>query len=93
MKTFYFNTGVRRSTTSYAAIGDLWKDCESDYVRLIPFDCDNVPDNAEIIFLCDDPNLLEWEYDIVSLNVIVREIHNTTLLSKYAYFRVPVAKQ
>lgn len=82
MKTFYFETGVRRSVSSYSAPGDVWKPIgDGDEVRLIPFDCDNVPESATLKFLCNDPNIVEP-------NTIVQEVYNTTMLSKYAYFRV-----
>jgi len=50
----------------------------------IPFDCDNVPNNAQFKFACDNPELKESKYE----NWIVREIFNSTLCSKYAYFQV-----
>lgn len=83
MKTFYFNTGVRpynfnppvKITPGHVMHGD---------VMVIPFDCENVPDNAVFMFTCDNPKLKEADYP----NVIVREIFNSKLVSKYAYFQV-----
>ena len=46
----------------------------------IPFDCEDVPDNYKFDFACDNPNIRHDE------TCIVREIHNSRLLSKYAYF-------
>jgi hypothetical protein len=84
MKTFYFNTGVRMSTNSFKNPTDLWAEIKGggDLVRVIPFDCQDVPEKAELMYLADTPNLSHTP------KVIVREVFNTTLLSKYAYFKV-----
>jgi len=81
MKTFYFDTGVKRELHSNLILmkGQFWS---SNNVKIIPFDCDDVPDNAFFKFACDNPNLPESKLK----NWIVREIHNSTLVSKYAYF-------
>jgi hypothetical protein len=87
MKTFYFNTGVKPGIPSNErhikgakpvplCDGQVWL----NVTKQIPFDCDNVPEGATFQFGCDNPNLYpESSY-------IVREMHNTTMLSKYAYF-------
>jgi hypothetical protein len=50
----------------------------------LPFWCYDVPENAVFQFGCDDP-LLELD----NPKMIVREIHNSKLVSKYAYFLLP----
>lgn len=87
MKTFYFNTGVKR----YGNLrpiplcrGQVWS---SNDVKLIPFDCDNVPEGYKFKFGCDYPDLRQSR----NPNFIVREIHNSTLISKYAYFEKGIA--
>lgn len=79
MKTFYFDTGVRYADYPFLVKGQVVVDKN----KLIPFDCDDVPEGAIFKFACDDPNLYP------EAGYIVREIHNSTLLSKYAYFSKP----
>lgn len=79
MRTFYFNTGVKPWVNSYLAEGDKFINNE----RHIPFDCEDVPEGATFAFGCDDPNLHP------DAGYIVREMHNTTMRSKYAYFTPP----
>ena len=87
MTTFWFSTGVRLSTTSFKEKNDRWvRSTDGDFVRLIPFDCD-APKNAIHLFSCDYPNLPESKLP----DIIVRPVFNTTMLSKYAYFRIPKA--
>lgn len=76
MKTFYFNTGVKYSSFPYLFTGQVL----SGDAKVIPFDCENVPEGAVFVFGCDDPNLRP------DAGYIVREIHNSSLRSKYAYF-------
>jgi hypothetical protein len=85
MKTFYFNTGVVISRESLI-IGHLMLNGEisRNGTVQIPFDCEDVPENAIFVFACNNPNLPESKND----RVIVREIHNSGLLSKYAYFKL-----
>jgi hypothetical protein len=59
--------------------GQVWS---YNGVKLIPFDCDNVPEGAAFAFACDSPELDGHE------GHIVRPIHNSTLQSKYAYFKL-----
>ena len=84
MKRFTFNTGVRPENVInfpyeyHRSVGNI-----ISRTLLIPFDAD-APENASLMFLCDNPNLPESKAD----TVIVREVFNTSLVSKYAYFRV-----
>ena len=84
MTTFYFNTGVRHSYNSFAEPNDKWVPCGLDSVRLIPFDCEDVPPGATVMFLCSNPDLPESKLE----NVIVRLVSNTTMCSKYVYLRL-----
>ncbi len=79
MNTFYFNTGVKPYNCNGLTKGQVWRNGE----KQIPFDCD-APEDAELIYLCDNPDLDSAK----NQNVIVREVFNTTINSKYAYFRV-----
>lgn len=86
-KTFYFNTGVRVFVMEYADMGKPKHYDATDKIingqRHIPFDCEDVPEGASFSFACDNPNLYsEGVY-------IVREMTNTTMCSKYAYFKPP----
>jgi hypothetical protein len=80
MKTFYFNTGVslKKETKIYKG-----QAISSNGVVLIPFQCENISDEAKFMFACDYPDLEESKMP----NVIVRKILNSTLVSKYAYFK------
>jgi len=86
MKTFYFNTGVQTNTISnfpyeyHKKVGDVISD---NGVLHCPFDCD-APENASLMFLCDNPDLDESKAN----NVIVCEVFNTSMVSKYAYLRI-----
>lgn len=81
MNTFYFNTGVKQSYNNLTN-GQVWK----NGVKQIPFDAD-APKNASLLFLCDSPDSIDLS-ESTSEGIIVREVLNTVLLSKYAYFRV-----
>lgn len=86
MNTFYFNTGVKPETVFNPSFPYEYHRKKGNIIRntlLIPFDCD-APKNAKFIMSCDNPNLSE----IKSKNVIVREMFNTNMLSKYAYFEI-----
>jgi hypothetical protein len=80
MKTFYFNTGVNLSVYPNLMKGQI---SGPNNVKLIPFDCADVPNNATFKCACDNPNLYN-DYP----NIIMREIHNSALCSKYAYFTI-----
>jgi cytochrome c-type biogenesis protein CcmE len=75
-KTFYFNTGVTIVAPSKGQI-------RKGGTNQIPFECDDVPDGATFMYACDNPSLKQYGQD-----VIVREMFNTTIVSKYAYFRL-----
>lgn len=85
MNTFYFNTGVRPNEINnfpydyHKEVGNVI----SGGVLQCPFECD-APKDAELLFLCGNPDLLESKAD----NVIVCEVFNTSIMSKYAYFRI-----
>lgn len=74
MRQFYFNTGVKSSMPN--AVPGV----NRGGTMQIPFQCD-VPENATFMYACDNSDL-----DKNNPNVIVAEIHNSALLSKYAYF-------
>lgn len=81
MKTFYFDTGVR-----FADFPTLYgRQVNRGGNKQIPFDVsDTVPDNAALLFLCDNPELP----DAKRHDVLVELVFNTDVVSKYAYFRV-----
>ena len=82
MKTFYFNTGVNCATYP----GLFGKQVNRGGTKQIPFDVsDDVPDKAQLIMLCDNPELRESR----CINTMVVPVFNTDMVSKYAYFRVP----
>ena len=77
MRTFRFGTGVK---ASFNRIPNT--EIDSNGVQYFTFDCENVPEGSTFLYACDSPDL-----EIGNASVIVREIHNSHLLSKYAYFR------
>jgi len=79
MNTFYFNTGVKPYNCNGLTKGQVWRNGE----KQIPFDCD-APEDAVLMYLCSNPELDAASYP----NVIVREVFNTTMASKFAYFRI-----
>lgn len=79
-KTFYFNTGVKPD----ASFKPYGKQRVRGTVQ-IPFDCSDVPDNAVFKFACDNPNLPGYDEPYY----ITREITNSDMVSKFAYFHVP----
>lgn len=90
---FYFNTGVTHTVGGYfgkapqpiePGPGQVWR----GGTLQIPFRCSDVPEKAQFIMACDNPELNEARDPAV----IVREIlPGSGLLSKYAYFRIPAA--
>lgn len=80
MKTFHFNTGVNCRTTEQHVSEGI---DSGNGVIVIPFDCEDVPERAEFAFACNSPNIKKDD-----TGFIVREIHNSRLLSKYAYFKI-----
>jgi len=87
MNTFYFNTGVRPETVHNPSFPYEYHKKVGNVIRggvlQCPFDCD-APEDAQLMFLCDNPELPESKAE----NVIVREVFNTSMISKYAYFRI-----
>jgi len=82
MNTFYFNTGVKpQNINNFPYEYHRKKGHVIRKTLLIPFDCD-VPKDSEFLFASN--------YSNIELNddMVVREIHNSTMLSKYAYFRL-----
>lgn len=79
MRTMYFDTGVRPYNSPILHEGQVWR----NGTKQIPFDVD-APENASLILLCDNPELPEYQCD----NIIVREVFNTAMISKYAYLRI-----
>ncbi|MDA3779891.1 MAG: hypothetical protein PF487_06685 [Bacteroidales bacterium] len=91
MNRFYFNTGVKPNNSVnskyvskfpfeyHKKIGNVIR----GGVLQCPFDCD-APKNAKLMFLCNNPELDEGKAE----NVIVREVFNTSMSSKYAYLRI-----
>lgn len=82
MKTFYFNTGVRpyiHNPPVRVQTGDI---VSSNGVLLVPFQCEDVPDNSIFQFCCNNipPG---------SESLLKREMFNTNMVSKYAFFKVP----
>ena len=80
MTTFYFNTGVQPHNNPNLFGKQVWK----GGTKQIPFDCKDVPAHSTFLFACDNPNMKELECN----EIIVREIFNSDLCSKYAYFRL-----
>ncbi len=81
MKTFYFNTGVKFSDYPFL----FGHQVNRGGVKQIPFDVnDSIPNDAKLMFLCDNAELPESK----ASDVIVTPIFNTDIQSKYAYFRI-----
>lgn len=78
MKKFIFNTGVKPFNHNPPAGMAFMKGFE-DGVYVIPFYFKNVPNNAVFKYASD-----EFKED--SKECICREIHNSSLISKYAHF-------
>lgn len=81
MQKFYFNTGVVPHKVPNFPYEYHKK--QGDEIRgtlLIPFYCEDVPAGAVFKFACDNPDLPEAK------SMLVREIHNSNLISKFAYF-------
>lgn len=79
MKKFYFNTGV--NAKRYPAKKQFGQVDRHGTVQ-IPFECDNVPENAIFLYACN-------RVDDVASDMIFRKIHNSSLMSKYAIFQLP----
>lgn len=79
MNRFYFDTGVRPVNNPNLWGNEVWR----NGTKQVPFDAD-APKDAHLMSLCDNPHLPESD----TPGVIVREVFNTSMCSKYAYFRV-----
>ena len=86
MRTMYFDTGVSQTAVYthppyHPRIfkGQVWR----NGTKQIPYDVD-APENATEMFLCDTPDLPESKLP----GVIVREVFNTTMSSKYVYLKI-----
>lgn len=87
-RTFYFNTGVKAGIPAnerhisdalpvHLHTGQVWRNGTIQ----IPFECDDVPDNAIFLYACASS-------EPATANTIVRPILNSSLASPYAHFRV-----
>jgi hypothetical protein len=74
----YFDTGCRPHNSPNLHKGQVWR----NGTKQIPFDVD-APESATLLFLCDNPELPE----ATDPAVLVREVFNTAMLSRYAYLR------
>ncbi len=85
MKTFYFNTGVKFSDYPYLYGSQVCRNGTKQIPFVVenPF-ADKLPDNAELLFCCDYPNLEEGKRP----DVLVVPIHSEDIHSQYAYFRI-----
>ncbi len=81
MKTFYFDTGVKPYNHT-PRVSIMPGNVVRGGTLQIPFDCENVPENATFLYACDAENASLDE------NIICREMTNTNMLSKFAYFRL-----
>lgn len=81
LQEFLFNTGVKFGVNPYM---DKNYRMQSNGTMVIPFYCENVPEGAVFLFACDNPKLKEYS------KLLVREIKNSLLVSKYAYFTNPL---
>lgn len=83
MKKFVFSTGVRPFDHNPPAGMAFMKGFEDsgNGVYVIPFYCENVPDNARFKYASD-----HFKED--TEDSICREIHNSALISKYAHFNI-----
>lgn len=81
MKTFFFDTGVKLHNNPNGPIGGV---LSRNSVWQIPFECADVPDGSIFVFASNDCP--------VPAGHIRREIKpGSGILSKFAYFRLPIA--
>lgn len=82
MKTYYFNTGVKIGWGIPPVVLHDGEILSSNGVKLIPLNCEGVPDNAIFKFAADgNPSF--------SKDLHKAKIHNSKLISEYAYFLIP----
>ena len=83
-RRFYFNTGVKPENISnfpyeyHRSVGNVIRG-----TLCIPFDADDVPDNAE--FVCCTDHIEQYKD-----RFIIAEVRNTSMVSKYAIFKKPM---
>ena len=82
MKTFNFDTGVKVYNNPHGPNGGK---LSTNGVWVIPFDCEDVPEGSTFLYASGTDNLHAGN----EAWMIRREIHNSGLISKYAYFRLP----
>jgi len=86
MKTFYFDTGVRPENVRNPGFPYKHHQKAGNIIKngtlQIPFDAE-APEGSTLMFMCDNPDLPEGKV----AGVIVREVSNTSMLSKYTYLR------
>lgn len=79
-KTYYFDTGVRPEL--HAKPVPVMPGQVRRGTIQIPFDCDDVPEKAVFRFTSDYREVGGGVY-------IVREIRNSVIVGKYAFFSIP----
>ena len=82
IQRFKFNTGVHISSGAPLYDDQFW---DGNGVKCIPFDCEDVPEGARFAFAASVS-------DLGHEGMIVREILNSSILSRFAYFHPPVSK-
>lgn len=87
--TFYFNTGVRPNPCAKPPIkaSPEFGQVLRDGTVQIPFQVEGVPENAFLLFLCDNPDLPESKVKNV---LVAKLLPGSGMISKFAYFRLPV---
>lgn len=81
-RKFYFDTGVRPWIHT-SPVPVMPGNVVRGGTLQIPFECDDVPDGAIFVFACDHaPPGHE--------DLLMREMHNTRMVSKFAFFQPPL---
>lgn len=83
MQKFFFDTGVRPNPFAKPPIQPGKGQILKGETIQIPFECENVPNGSVFLYACDGQ---KPETD----GIIKREIKNSVLVSKFAYFRLPI---
>lgn len=82
MRTFCFDTGAQPYAFDPPSKVPKGHIVRGNGVMVIPFDCEDVPEEAVFQFACDHrPPDCE--------HLLMREMFNTKMLSRYAFFLVP----
>lgn len=83
LRRFQFNTGVRPFDHTPPAGMAFMKGFEDsgNGVYVIPFYCEDVSDNAILKYAADQPMPGDE-------HLLKREIHDSVLISKYAFFKI-----